>query len=706
MSAINNTTDELLHKIKKIVEENLHDEHFGVSELAAALGMSRSYLHRKVNAVTKTSVSQLIRQIRLKKAKKFLRETSFTVSEVAYKVGFNSVTYFNKCFRDYYGYPPGQVNSRNETEEKPTIPFSKKLIHKKNFIPTVVILFLFVVLIYVLAGIKGKNQNLEKSIAVLIWKDNSLNQNDKHIINTINNYVHSGLQKVGCLTVSSRRAVLIYEKELKTPKEIHKELKVDLILDARGFISKNRLELTVELIDAKSGNEVWGETFYENLDEIIGFKPELTKKIINEGLNITLTKEEKRKIEKVVTQDIEANKFYSMGLQQLNLAQCNYMCNHQPQELVKHLEKAKDHFKNAIDIDSTLSPAYANLARIYYFMGIADQDTNYRDQIISNAADAYKHDINSEDALIAQAYSCLIDDKHELAIDFLEEAVQVNPNSSEAIGRLVNIYGFRLRQANHFVRYAMQNVQINNGITEDQLTSATINYCASTALSRLAFFKEAEPFFHNVLEIMPNHSAAFSGLAFNRLYSDPERIEKTLNFYVNNFPKGGYSGGFDSQVGYMYYLMEDYNNAYDNFKIQLEQQGKFGHVSHLLSFYQTLQKLGNEEEIKKYEGHFQTRMDNYKSPRHMDFYLSVWYSLRGENEKALEHLENVSHSVVSSYKLIYELYHASFFEDIKTDNKFLELREKIEEDFWEQHEEIRVYLDEENLSKPSFASLF
>jgi len=109
--------NDFLSRITAIIEENLSNEKFGVSELAGAIGMSRSNLLRKVNKLASLSVSQFISQVRLKNAMDLLRQNSFTVSEVTYKVGFSSTSYFIKCFREYYGYPPGEVGKRDSGEE-------------------------------------------------------------------------------------------------------------------------------------------------------------------------------------------------------------------------------------------------------------------------------------------------------------------------------------------------------------------------------------------------------------------------------------------------------------------------------------------------------------------------------------------------------------------------------------------------------------
>ena len=105
--------NDFLSKITGVIEENISNEQFGVSELANEIGMSRSNLLRKIKKSTNLSVSQFIRQLRLKNAMEMLRENDLTVSEVSYEVGFGSTSYFVKCFHDHYGYPPGEVAKRD-----------------------------------------------------------------------------------------------------------------------------------------------------------------------------------------------------------------------------------------------------------------------------------------------------------------------------------------------------------------------------------------------------------------------------------------------------------------------------------------------------------------------------------------------------------------------------------------------------------------
>lgn len=111
------STKNFVDQAESIILENVSNEQFGVSDLAEAMNTSRSNLLRKIKQQNRLSASQFIRQVRLEKGMEILRQTSLTVSEVSFKVGFASTSYFIKCFREYYGYPPGGVGRRGEVDK-------------------------------------------------------------------------------------------------------------------------------------------------------------------------------------------------------------------------------------------------------------------------------------------------------------------------------------------------------------------------------------------------------------------------------------------------------------------------------------------------------------------------------------------------------------------------------------------------------------
>jgi signal transduction histidine kinase/AraC-like DNA-binding protein/AmiR/NasT family two-component response regulator len=101
-----------LARVQKIIEERLGDSDLSVEALADAVGCDRSYLLRKLRALTGETPSGLIRSLRLQRAEQLLRASAGTVSEVAYGVGFKSVAHFSNAFQERYGERPSAFAAR------------------------------------------------------------------------------------------------------------------------------------------------------------------------------------------------------------------------------------------------------------------------------------------------------------------------------------------------------------------------------------------------------------------------------------------------------------------------------------------------------------------------------------------------------------------------------------------------------------------
>ena len=97
-----------IDKAIMIIEKNLSEVNFSVDDFANELGMSRSSMYRKILAITGQSAKEFIRDFRIKKAAKLLKDGDFTVSDVAFEVGFISRSYFTKCFTEYFKMLPSK----------------------------------------------------------------------------------------------------------------------------------------------------------------------------------------------------------------------------------------------------------------------------------------------------------------------------------------------------------------------------------------------------------------------------------------------------------------------------------------------------------------------------------------------------------------------------------------------------------------------
>jgi len=100
--------NEFLQKVFVVIEKYYQDEQFGVEKLSVLMGMSRKYMYRKIKALTNQNPNELIRNFRLRKAAVLLSETTANVSQVCYEVGFNNLSYFSRCFFEFYGNHPSE----------------------------------------------------------------------------------------------------------------------------------------------------------------------------------------------------------------------------------------------------------------------------------------------------------------------------------------------------------------------------------------------------------------------------------------------------------------------------------------------------------------------------------------------------------------------------------------------------------------------
>ncbi|HEY6976746.1 MAG TPA: AraC family transcriptional regulator [Chitinophagaceae bacterium] len=105
----NNTCNDFLENLYKIIEDNFDTPFLTVGFLATNLAISKSTLNRKLSSIIGLSANELIRQYRLKRAAIFLRSGK-NVSETAYLSGFETPSYFTQCFKEFYKVTPKEYS--------------------------------------------------------------------------------------------------------------------------------------------------------------------------------------------------------------------------------------------------------------------------------------------------------------------------------------------------------------------------------------------------------------------------------------------------------------------------------------------------------------------------------------------------------------------------------------------------------------------
>ena len=106
VSSLKKLDNEFLQKITQIIEENLEMEKMDIAFIADKMCMSHSTLYRKIKGLTDMSANEFIRKVKMRKGVELLMSGQYTISEIAYMIGFSSVAYFRQCFKDEYGMSP------------------------------------------------------------------------------------------------------------------------------------------------------------------------------------------------------------------------------------------------------------------------------------------------------------------------------------------------------------------------------------------------------------------------------------------------------------------------------------------------------------------------------------------------------------------------------------------------------------------------
>ncbi len=97
---------EILKQATALVKKNISQQGYNVDDLAHDMAMERTGLYRHLNRIIQQSPSAFIRGIRMERAMELVKEKRMSVTEISEHLGFSSVSYFSKCFKDYYGFTP------------------------------------------------------------------------------------------------------------------------------------------------------------------------------------------------------------------------------------------------------------------------------------------------------------------------------------------------------------------------------------------------------------------------------------------------------------------------------------------------------------------------------------------------------------------------------------------------------------------------
>ena len=379
-----------LNRLNEIIKDNLQNEKFGVDDLSHDMCMSYSKIHRKLKSLVNKPVRQYIREVRLQQAMEMLLNNVASVSEIAYRVGFRDPAYFNNCFHEYYGYPPGEVKKLEECDREkarhmitpePTadriepLKTKKERTNRKKLVLRVVFSALFVILVLfplfyffndtLFQRSREANHNTitdtEISIAILPFKNIGNDPEQDWFSEGMTEEILNHLFKIGGFKIPSSLSTMQFKETKLSIREIARKLGVSYVLEGNVSMSENQVRVMVSLVNGKNEEVVWTEDYKRAMTaaNILDIQSDVALRVV-ENLKVIVHPEVKERIKARCTENTEAYILY---------LQSNYESYQQSMEMLKR----------AVSLDPGFADAYANMA--YTIMWYAGDSLNREQKI-------------------------------------------------------------------------------------------------------------------------------------------------------------------------------------------------------------------------------------------------------------------------------------------------------------------------------------
>jgi len=677
---------DFVNRLLAEIEQNIANDQFGVPELAGAMNMSRSNLLRKVKKATNLSVSQLISEVRLKRGMELMRAGSLNVSEVAHQVGFSSTSYFIKCFREYYGYPPGEVGKRaQEPEPVPIAPPPSNESNKKFILIGVVGLLIVAMGWFAYTyWPTEKELVIDKSIAVLPFKNDSNDSTNVYLINGLMESTLNNLQKIKDLRVISRTSVEKYRNNAKTIPEMASELNVTYFVEGSGQKMGDRIVLTIQLIDGATDRHLWSRQYRRETKDIFALQQEISNDIAGE-IQVIITPEEKFRIQKIPTQNLEA---YDVFLKGVDLLQKGGDDN---------LKQSLVLFQDAISKDNTFALAYACAGMACYYLDLYKAERPHTNLLGSYADKAVLHDSKLAESLTAKGMYYLIRKEYKEALPYLERGLEYNPNSTEIIGMLADFYAMSLPNTGKYLEYALKGLRLNAN-SGDSVSISYFHLRLGNALIQTGFVDEALEHIDKSLLFYPDNAFSRYIRAFV-VYAKNGDLRQTRQLLQTEFRRDTNRFDILQDIGKVSYYLREYDTAYQYYK-------RFNRYrdTHKLDVYEhenlvigrVYELAGETEKAKAFYERYRKYLERDQTA-YKNIGLAVYYCQMNDSAKALEHLRLFTREDNIQYWVILFMDKGPELTETEASPEFKKLLKEIERKFWANHEKLKLKLEEQGL---------
>ncbi len=289
-------------------------------------------------------------------------------------------------------------------------------------------------------GSEGASAETKKSIAVLYFENMSPEKESDYFCAGMTEDIITDLSKIKELNVVSRTDVLPFRNREVNTRQVGESLRVHYILEGSVRKAGNKIRITAQLIDVRSGYHIWAERYDRLIEDIFDLQDNMARSIV-QALRVSLSDSERESLGKKPTQDLRAYDFYMRGREQMY------------RRGKKNNERAIQMFEKAVALDSGFAAAYAGLAEAYSYMySWYDGDVQWLSKTIEVSQRAFALDPQSEDAIFGLAMVYFHQKRFAESMKMLEKVIHQNPEHYDA-NRWLGIMSDLNRDYDAAIRY-------------------------------------------------------------------------------------------------------------------------------------------------------------------------------------------------------------------------------------------------------------
>jgi len=350
------------------------------------------------------------------------------------------------------------------------------------------------------AGKKAERPERRKekicSIAVLPFADLSAERDQEHFSDGVAEEILNALSKVGGLHVPARTSCFAFRGVSLDAREIGKRLGVETLLDGSIRKAGKRVRISVQLVDASNGYQLWSERFDREIEDIFAIQDEIARSVL-ESLGLALSEREEFRFLKPSTRNIDAYEAYLRGRKLYH------------KWTRQSVEFARQMFERALKIDPDFAAAWAGLANVHVDLFRWGRQARDLEEAQRASECALKLNPNSAEAHVSVGQALAIQRRYSEAAIAFDRAIKEDPTLFEAY----YLYGRLLFESGE-VEKAVKMFEKAQAARPDDFESRVLRGQALTELGRRDDARRANELavesIEKHLELNPDEARAYS----------------------------------------------------------------------------------------------------------------------------------------------------------------------------------------------------